>query len=104
MPTHEEVAKKIQAIEEEMKRIGFYQTEPLRDEQWNFKEAFAMDTMAYQQWLQFVFIPRVKEIIESNGEFPKTSMVGVQAMREFNGDPSAGKLISMLGEFDRMFA
>ena len=43
-------------IEAEMRSIGFWQSEPLRREQLQFSKAFAMDTMAFSQWLQFVFL------------------------------------------------
>ncbi len=89
-------------IEAEMRRIGFWQSAPLRPEQLNFKQAFAMDTMTYAQWLQFIFLPRVREAAASN-EFPSGSSVGAQAAREFDGDPDAGGLVSLLSEFDTLF-
>jgi uncharacterized protein YqcC (DUF446 family) len=59
-----------------------------------------MDTMAFSQWLQFIFIPRVREIIESQGEFPASSSVGTQAIREFDGSPQADHLVELLCRFD----
>src|SRR5215216_345513 len=53
-PTYEAVAAKIAEIESEMKRIGMWQSAPLEPERYNFTQAFAMDTMAFSQWLQFV--------------------------------------------------
>jgi uncharacterized protein YqcC (DUF446 family) len=67
-----------------------------------FEQAFAMDTMAFTQWLQFVFLPRVREAAAAN-QFPSSSSVGTQAVREFDGDPSAGDLTNLLCEFDGLF-
>jgi hypothetical protein len=64
----------IAAIEGEMKRIGFWQTEPLRPEQYEFTAAFAMDTMAFS----------------------------AQAVREFDGQWEASHLVTLLGEFDAL--
>ena len=89
-------------IEAEMQRIGFWQNRPLRPEQMAFKQAFAMDTMTFVQWLQFIFLPRVREAVASNS-FPKGSSVGVQAVREFDGDSEADQLITLLSEFDDLF-
>jgi|SRR5215471_6223956 len=89
-------------IEAEMRRIGFWQNEPLRPEQMEFTQAFAMDTMTYAQWLQFVFLPRVREAAAAN-QFPSGSNVGTQAVREFDGSPEAGDLITLLAEFDALF-
>jgi uncharacterized protein YqcC (DUF446 family) len=89
-------------IEAEMRRIGYWQNQPLRPEQMQFKQAFAMDTMAFTQWLQFVFLPRVREAAASN-RFPSSSSVGTQAIREFDCDPNGGELATLLAKFDALF-
>jgi uncharacterized protein YqcC (DUF446 family) len=61
-----------------------------------------MDTMTFSQWLQFIFLPRVREAVTSNS-FPKSSSVGAQAVREFDGNPEADQLITLLSEFDDLF-
>ncbi|HET7375538.1 MAG TPA: YqcC family protein [Anaerolineae bacterium] len=94
---------KIDEIETELKHIGFWQTEPLQAEQYNFSQAFAMDTMTFSQWLQFVFIPRVNDLIAEHGQFPKSSSVGAQAVREFDGIVHSDHLITLLSEFDALF-
>jgi uncharacterized protein YqcC (DUF446 family) len=98
---HQQVEQRLSEIEAEMKQIGYWQETPLPAEAYNFQLAFAMDTMAYSQWLQFVFIPRVRSIIESHGEFPRSSSVGTQALREFDGDDRAENLVSLLCTFDQ---
>jgi len=101
MPDPALVKQRIDEIEAEMKRIGYWSDEPLPPEAYNFHRAFAMDTMAFSQWLQFVFVPRVQELVESGGPFPGRSQVGAQAVREFDGADEANPLIGLLGEFDR---
>lgn len=87
-----------------MKRCGMWQDQPLPPEAYQFQRAFAMDTMAYSQWLQFVFIPRVRQIIAERGGFPSESSVGTQAIREFDGDDRATTLVGLLCEFDSFIA
>jgi uncharacterized protein YqcC (DUF446 family) len=89
-------------IEREMRSIGYWQNQPLRPEQMKFTQAFAMDTMTFTQWLQFVFLPRVREAVASN-QFPSGSSVGTQAVREFDGDVNADRLVTLLSEFDALF-
>ena len=103
MPSHQAVAERLAAIIAEMQRIGLWQAEPLQPEQHQFKRAFAMDTMTYQQWLQFVFVPRVEAIIAATGAFPDDSQVGIQAIREFDGYTEAEPLVALLCEFDALF-
>lgn len=92
----------IDQIEKEMRNIGYWQNQPLRPEQMAFEQAFAMDTMTFTQWLQFIFVPRVHEAIASN-QFPSSSSVGTQAIREFDGDLEAAHLVELLCEFDSLF-
>jgi uncharacterized protein YqcC (DUF446 family) len=93
----------ISRIEAEMKRIGYWSAEPLPQAAYEFHQAFAQDTMTFVQWLQFILVPRVHQIIEQRGEFPTSSMVGAQAVREFDGDTDAATLVQLLIEFDSLF-
>ena len=103
MPDYTTVENKLNEIEAELKRIGYWRDEPLPPEMYEFTQAFAMDTMPFAYWLEFIFIPRVRSIIEEQGQFPAGSMVGTQAIREFDGDHDAAGLVTMLCEFDDLF-
>ena len=94
----------IDEIELEMKQIGYWRTEALPEKDYQFDQAFAMDTMTFTQWLQFILIPRVHKILDENGVLPTSSMVATQALREFDGDERASKLVDLLIEFDQLFS
>lgn len=102
-PDYALLQQRIDEIEAEMKRIGLWHSAPLDPAQRAFKRAFGADTMSFSQWLQFVFIPRVREIIAERGRFPGQSQVGAQAVREFDGYNEADQLISFLNRFDTLF-
>ena len=103
-PNYEVVAQKANAIEAEMKRVGLWQDQPLKPEQYNFHAAFAGDTMAFPQWLQFIFLPRVRDIIARKGQFPPASNVGAYAVREFDTyREDTVMLTHLLNEFDHLF-
>lgn len=102
-PPYAVVGEHIAAIEAEMKRIGWWREEPLPPEMYDFTQAFAMDTMPYVYWLQFILIPRVHAIIAEHGQFPPESSVGTQAIREFDGQDEAAGLVHLLCEFDALF-
>ncbi|MEA2573489.1 MAG: hypothetical protein QOH93_787 [Chloroflexia bacterium] len=101
MPDYETALSKIDAIEAEMKSAGMWSPKPPPPEAFDFHTAFAMDTMPFAHWLQFVFIPRVREIIATQSDFPSRSEVGSQAIREFDGDNEASGLVPLLIDFDR---
>ncbi len=96
------IAAKLDEIEAEMHAIGFWQAVPLRPDQLDFSGAFGLDKMAFSQWLQFIFIPRVRDAIATN-QFPPSSGVGTQAIREFDTEPGAARLTILLTEFDALF-
>ena len=85
-----------------MRALGMWRKTPLPPEKFEFKEAFAQDTMTFAQWLQFVFLPRVREEAAER-RFPKGSMVGALAIHEFDGWTEGSDLVSLLCEFDDLF-
>jgi uncharacterized protein YqcC (DUF446 family) len=105
-PSYELVASKIDEIEAEMRRMGVWQSQPLTPEQLDFKEPFGMDLLTLEQWLQFIFIPNVKDIIVTKGEFPSGSQVGDHAFREWvmwGSRDNVEPLIQLLRQFDSLF-
>jgi len=87
-------------IEAALREAGMWQEQPLPAEAYEFRQAFAMDTMAFSQWLQFIFLERIRSIIAERGNFPAKSQVAAQAVREFDGVIEASGLCSVLSEFD----
>ena len=90
----------IEAIEVEMRRLGMWATEAPPPEAFASGVAFFGDTMAFEQWLQFVLVPRVQAVLGGDGTFPAQSMVGAKAVREFDGYPDAEHLVDLLIGFD----
>jgi uncharacterized protein YqcC (DUF446 family) len=101
-PTPASVLAQLERIEAGMKRIGLWQAGPLDPEQYDFRAAFAGDTMSFAQWLQFIFIPNVRAAAGRN-KFPAASHVGAKAAREFDTIPDAAELVTLLVEFDALF-
>lgn len=91
------------AITSELKKLGWWQPEPLPDSAYEDMGAFGHNTMIFAQWIQFVLLPTIDEIIETQDEFPDESFVGVYATREWDGVPEADNLITLLNEFDALF-
>jgi uncharacterized protein YqcC (DUF446 family) len=106
-PTAQSVFDRMRAkadeIEAELKRIGYWQQQPLPAEKLQFKRAFGADTMSFPQWLQFVFLPRARDVAAKRAKAPDASTVGAYAVRELDGDPKADQLVSLLSEFDALF-
>jgi uncharacterized protein YqcC (DUF446 family) len=93
---------KAHEIEHELKHLKRWSTEPLQPEKYKDMGAFGSNTMTFEQWLQFILVPRIHAIVEEKGEFPNNSMLAPYAIRVFDGDPEAGKLHDLLYELDKL--
>lgn len=65
--------------------------------------AFGTNTMAFDAWLRWVFVPNVERLIESDGPWPPSSSVAVQAVREGDTDHHIAALVPALSKFDELF-
>lgn len=100
MDAYQRAASYAERIERELRGLGVWQSAPLPDAAYDSRQAFFADTMTFYQWLQFVLLARVREIVDKRGEFPRGSSVGAYAVRELDGCEEAGELITALCEFD----
>jgi uncharacterized protein YqcC (DUF446 family) len=93
-------AQRIGAIEAELRRLGRWQAKSLPRKAMEFKEPFGADTMSCEQWLQFVLVPRVRQIVAGREPFPPKSETGLYARKYFEGDGEAAGLVTLLTDFD----
>lgn len=59
-----EAASLLIDIEAELRRLGLWEGEPPSAEALASTEPFCVDTLAFNQWLQFVFLPRMYALLE----------------------------------------
>lgn len=96
------VACKANEIETELRRLNRWTTEPLPPECFENMGAFGSNTMAFEQWIQFVLIPRIQEIVSTKGEFPQESHLAAYAIRVFDGDTHVDYLHDLLYQLDTL--
>jgi uncharacterized protein YqcC (DUF446 family) len=88
-------------IEQELRKMNVWQPEPPPESAFQSTRPFFGDTMSFYQWLQFVLLPRIRNIVAQRGTFPGKSQVGSYAIRELDGENEAAELIDLLIRFDR---
>lgn len=101
MDVHKEVEERIVEIQRAMRELGLWQSGSLPPDAYEFELPFGVDKLTFAQWLQFVFVPRVKTVVAAKGDFPNSSSVGTQAVRELDGVEGGDRLVELLCEFDR---
>jgi len=99
---HKQVLTKANEIEAELKRLNRWDQQPLPEDKFENMGAFGSETMSFEQWIQFVLIDTIREIVKEEAEFPSESNVGVYAVRVFDTDPDASRLTQLLSELDEL--
>ncbi len=64
----------------ELKRLGLWSQQRPSDEALASVQPFCVDTMRFEQWLQFVFIEKITLMLEQN--IPLPAKFGIAAMSE----------------------
>lgn len=67
-------------IEAELRRLALWAQQPPSAEAFASTLPFCYDTLTFPEWLQFVLLPRLKQLIESDAELPSTC--GIAPMAE----------------------
>ncbi|MDL0432552.1 YqcC family protein [Marinobacter sp. TBZ242] len=99
------VADSLLQIEIELRRIDAWETDPPPDEALQSTKPFAVDTLEFTQWLQFVFVSRMKVLIENEHPLPEVSGMAPMAEEHFRGRTESGhRLIRELAEMDRLLS
>ena len=81
MPSkHIAVAEILIDIEKELRDLRLWEFESPSEEALASNEPFAIDTLNFPQWLQFIFIPRLYFMVDQR--FPLPSVSGVKPMAE----------------------
>src|SRR6185295_14632739 len=89
---YKQVSAKADGIEVELKRLGRWCEQPLPEDRFVNMGAFGSQTMTFEQWIQFVLIPRIRDIIATQADFPNESNLAPYAIRYFDGDLEAEHL------------
>lgn len=100
-----EIADHLLLIERELQVQGWWDVEPPSAEALASVEPFAVDTLTFEQWLQWVFLPRMALILEHGHPLPKASGILVMAETVFVDRPEQSReLRRLLAAFDRLIA
>ncbi|HWV10658.1 MAG TPA: YqcC family protein [Pseudomonas sp.] len=96
-----QVAELLLLIERELRQQGWWSEVSPSAKALASQEPFCVDSMAFEEWLQWIFLPRMKVLLETGAALPKVS--GIQPMAEQalaeRGTRAKG-VVMLLGEFD----
>ncbi|MBE0508815.1 MAG: YqcC family protein, partial [Marinospirillum sp.] len=76
-------------LEQRLLQTGHWQVEAPPPEAFNSPEPFCVDSMSLQQWLRYVFIPRLQAIIDANASLPDSCAITAQIEMALNCNKKA---------------
>jgi len=79
-PRIAELADQLLLIERELRVLDLWASTPPDARALASQEPFCVDTLSFEQWLQWIFLPRMKVILERDDALPAVS--GILAMAE----------------------
>lgn len=98
-----EIADIVLLVEIEMRKLGIWEEFMPNDMQSSLP--FACDKLSLQQWLQWIFIPRVAYYVERNMAFPHVAKIAPYAEEVLvHATFRSEELIRLLERFDRLVA
>jgi len=97
-----DIADQLLLIERELQVQGWWVSTAPDPKALASVEPFAVDTMAFEQWLQWIFLPRMTQIIQGGHPLPNASGILVMAETVFADRPEQSReLRRLLAAFDR---
>ena len=100
-----EVAEELLLIERELRMQGWWADSAPSAEALASVEPFSVDTLDFSQWLQWIFLPRMKLILEQDLPLPNAS--GILAMAEIvyaGRAEQSRELRRLLARFDELIS
>lgn len=100
-----QLADSLLQTETELRQLDLWATQVPPDEAFQSTAPFCVDTLTFPQWLQFVFVERMKVLIENDQPLPTVSGIAPMAEEYFRGQqlPSQ-KLINALERMDQLLS
>lgn len=97
------VAALLMDIEKELREMRLWETEVPSEEALSSTAPFAVDTLTFPQWIQFIFLPRLYFMLEQNIPLPQVSGIAPMAEEYFAplGLPS-NRLVTHFKQFDAL--
>ncbi|TLP54666.1 MULTISPECIES: YqcC family protein [Pseudomonas] len=100
-----DIADHLLLIEHELRTQGWWSDQVPSAEALASTVPFAVDSMAFEQWLQWIFLPRMAQILEHGHPLPNASGILVMAETVFTDRPEQSReLRRLLAAFDQLIS
>ena len=99
------IKKLLSELEMELKVLKLWASERPTLNALTSQQPFCCDTLRFEQWLQFIFIPKISEMIAVNASLPSTISLCPMAEESYKTlGTQAAKLINVIGDIDEVLS
>jgi uncharacterized protein YqcC (DUF446 family) len=102
--SHKEVEILIIKLEEILREAKLWSSSPPSQEAFQSELPFSLDVMLFEQWLQFVFIPKMSEIVSAESTLPENLQLLPMAEQSLGATESQSGIIEVIKQIDIVFA
>ncbi len=101
MSLEQQIRQCLAEIEPALCELGLWQPMPPTAEAFTSAEPFCLDTMAAEQWLQWVLLPRMAALLDRGGPLPSRFMITPYFEEALSLSPTdAQRLLQILRRLD----
>lgn len=102
--TDQTVIHLLDNLEHYLKQLQLWQQELPSLQALNSNAPFCCDTLSFEQWLQFIFIPKMRQLIELDVPLPASMTLLPMAEQSWQGQLSQYQdLLEIIRGFDQLF-
>lgn len=93
MRAHARVAGLLLELEATLHDLGLWAEDVSHPQALASVQPFCIDTLAFEQWLQFVFLPRMHTLLDAGAALPPSCAIAEMGEICFAGDAHAGLVV-----------
>ncbi|MFB9887510.1 YqcC family protein [Balneatrix alpica] len=99
--TRTQVYQGLQDLQQALQHANLWSAEPPSEEAMNSQAPFCCDLMSLEQWLQWIFIPRMQAILDAHAKLPANCAIqpmAEESFKDYRADVT--QIINVLGRLD----
>ena len=102
-PDQDQLVQQLNQLEAELSEAGLWSQTPPDPEAMNSIQPFAYDTLTLPQWLQWIFIARMRALLDANAALPENCNIHSYAEEWFRReDIQADAILKIIAELDEL--
>ncbi|MDP5254865.1 MULTISPECIES: YqcC family protein [unclassified Vibrio] len=89
-------------LESALKEAQCWQVEPPSSEQMASQQPFSLDTLAPEAWLQWVFIPKLRALIDDKKPLPRGYSIRPYFEQSWQNDTRYQAILAVIADIDEV--